>query len=80
MAKDLTGEQYADLMRAFLMKDYTKVFSVLAKIAADNFGSSKVESIANMTPAQLHHRLGTLNPQADAAISTVLHILEGRPL
>lgn len=80
MSKELTGEEYAQLMQAFLMKDYTKVFSILSKIAAENFGSSKIQSMANMTPAQLVHRVQRLGPTQDAALSTVLHILEGRPL
>ena len=80
MAKDITGEQYAQLMQAFLIKDYGKVFGILAKIAAENFGSSKIQSMAQMSPATLQHRIGSLTATQDAALSTVLHILEGRAL
>lgn len=80
MVNDLTGKDYTDLMKAFLEKNYARVFQILSKVAADNFGSSKIQSMANMTPATLVHRIHALTPTQDAALSTVLHIIEGRPL
>lgn len=78
--KDLTGEQYGQLMQAFVLKDYDKIFKVLLSMASDNFNNSKIQSIANMTPAQLTHRLQSLSAAQDAALSTILHLLEGRKL
>lgn len=80
MGKDLTGEEYAQLMHAFLVKDYDKIFATLARMAAENFHSSKIQSMANMTPAQIVHRVQALNATQDAALSTILHLLEGRKL
>lgn len=78
--KDLTGEQYGQLMQAFVLKDYDKIFKVLLSMASDNFNNSKIQSIANMTPAQLTHRVQSLSAAQDAALSTILHLLEGRKL
>jgi len=81
MAKtDLTGEQYGQLMQAFVLKDYDKIFKVLLSMASDNFNNSKIQSIANMSPAQLTHRVQSLSAAQDAALSTILHLLEGRKL
>lgn len=78
--KDLTGEQYGQLMQAFVLKDYDKIFKVLLSMASDNFNNSKIQSLANMTPAVLTHRIQSLSAAQDAALSTILHLLEGRKL
>lgn len=81
MAKsDLTAEQYGQLMQAFLVRDYDKIFKVLLAMASENFNNSKIQSMANMTPAQLTHRVQSLSAAQDAALSTVLHLIEGRKL